>query len=92
MQVQSLRDRRVDQLEEPQELLAAVAPVVLGDHRAAADVEGGEQVRGAVPDVVMRHSHRGGGRDRQDRRGPVDRLHLDFSSTASTRAFSGGAR
>jgi len=53
----------------------AVAPVVLGDHRAAADVEGGEQAGGAVPDVVMRHPRRRGGHDRQDRRSPVYRLH-----------------
>src|SRR5204863_447151 len=43
----------VDGLEEPQELLMAVPPLVLADDLAGGDVQGGEQAGGAVPDVVV---------------------------------------
>jgi hypothetical protein len=55
VQVQPAGDGGVDELEETQELLVAVPPLVLGDHRASGQVQGGEQAGGAVPHVVMRH-------------------------------------
>lgn len=91
-QVQVFRDRGVDQFQEPQELLMAVPAEVLGDHRPAADVERGEQAGGAVPHAIVGHPRRDGRHDRHDRRCAVDRLHLAFSSTAITSAFSGGLR
>jgi hypothetical protein len=44
VQVLVFRDRLVDDLQEPEELLVAVPPVGLGDDRAAGHVVGGEQV------------------------------------------------
>ena len=76
VQLQPVRDGGVDELEEPQELLVAVPPVVLGDHRSAGDVQGGEQAGRAVPHVVMGHPRRGRGQDRQAGRGPVQGLDL----------------
>ena len=78
MQVQILRDRSVDDLEEPQELLVAMPAVLLGDHRAALDVEGGEQAGGAVADVVMAHPGRRGREHRQDRGRAVEGLDVAF--------------
>ena len=74
VQVQVLRDGGVDELEEPQELLVAVPAVVLGDDRAAGQVVGREQARGAVPDVVVRAPLGCGGQDRQAWGGPVQLL------------------
>ena len=72
----------VDELEEPQELLVAVPAVVLGDHRAAGDVQRGEQAGRAVPDVVVGHPRRGGGQHRQARaRSGPGPGSGDFSST-----------
>ena len=68
----------VDELEEPQELLVAVTPVVLGDHRPAGDIQGGEQAGRAVPHIVMGHPRRGRGQDGQAGRGPVQGLDLAF--------------
>src|SRR6185369_1766194 len=48
VQVQVLRDSRVDELEEPEELLVAVPAVGLRDHRPAADVVGRTGRHGAV--------------------------------------------
>ena len=42
-----------DLLEEAQELLVAVARVAGVDDLAGRDLQGGEQGRGAVPDVVV---------------------------------------
>lgn len=41
--------RSVDNLQEAEELLVAVATVVLGYDRAGGDVQGREQARRAVP-------------------------------------------
>jgi hypothetical protein len=70
------RDGGVDELEEPQELLVAMTPVMLGDHRSAGDVQGGEQAGRAVPDIVMGHPRRCGWQHRQAGRGPVQGLDL----------------
>jgi hypothetical protein len=76
VQFQAVGDGGVDQLEEPQELLVAVAPVRLGDDRAAGQVKRGEQAGRAVADVVVRHPGRGRRQHRQARRGPVQGLDL----------------
>ena len=76
VQVQVLRHGGIDELEEPQELLVPVPPVVLGDHRAAGQVVGGEQAGGAVPDVVVRAALGRGGQHRQARGGAVQGLDL----------------
>lgn len=53
VQVQVLGHRVVDQIQETQELLVTVPAVVLGDHRTAVDVEGGEQADGAMARIVV---------------------------------------
>lgn len=57
--------RSVDELEEAQKILVAVAWVVLGNDRSGGDVRGDEQAGGAVMDVVVRYTLRDGGPDRQ---------------------------
>src|SRR6266498_6076190 len=66
----------VEDLQEGQELLVRVpAEASFGD-RAGGHLQSSEQTRGAVPDVVMRHSGWKARTDRQDRLGPVQRLNL----------------
>jgi hypothetical protein len=72
VELQAGRDGGVDELEEPQELLVAVAAVGLGDDRAAGQVERGEQAGRAVADVVVGHPGRGRREHRQDRGGAVE--------------------
>ena len=90
VQVQVLRDGGVDELEEPQELLVPVPAVGLGDDRAAGQVVGREQAGRAVPDVVVGSGP--GVVGSIGRHGAVrSRAWIcDFSSTARTRACSGG--
>ncbi len=76
MQVQPIRDGSIDELEEAQELLVAVPAVVLGDHRAAGHIHGGEQAGGAIAHIVMGHPRRGGGQDWQTGRRAVQGLDL----------------
>jgi hypothetical protein len=51
VELQAFQYGGVDELEEPQKLLAAVAALGLGDDRAAGQVERGEEARGAVADL-----------------------------------------
>ena len=46
------------------------------EHRPVQDIEGGKQVRRAVPNVVMGLTGRNAGPQRQHRLGAVERLHL----------------
>jgi hypothetical protein len=46
------RNRRLDDVQEPNELLMTMALHVAADHRAVEDVEGGERRGGAVADIV----------------------------------------
>ncbi|WUB68686.1 hypothetical protein OG734_47155 [Streptomyces sp. NBC_00576] len=63
-------------LREDQEVLAVPDRLALADDLSGADVECGEQVRGAVPDVVVRACLSGREGDGQHRLGPVQRLDL----------------
>src|SRR5215203_5480473 len=63
-------------LEELQELLVAVSGQARLLDPAGRDFEGGEQGRGAVPHVVVGGALGQPRADRQDRRGPVQRLDL----------------
>jgi hypothetical protein len=56
----------------------SVAPVVLGDHRAASHIRRGEQAGRAVAHVVMGYPRRRRGQDPQAGRGPLQRLDLAF--------------
>lgn len=68
-------------------------PVVLtGRSPHPGCLESGEQRGGAIALVVVGRLLRQAWSQRQDRRGPVQGLDLDFSSTHSTTAFSGGFR
>ncbi len=53
MGVEVRRDIRLDELEEAQELLVPVAGTALGENLTIRDVEGGEQGRGAMSDVIV---------------------------------------
>ena len=63
-------------VEEANELLMPVALHVAADDGAVEDVERGEQRRGAVPFVVMRHGAEPPLLQRQARLGAIERLNL----------------
>ena len=65
-----------DLLEEAQELLVAVARLAQLLDAAGGHLEGGEQGGGAMADVVMGGLLRQSEANREDRRGPVQRLDL----------------
>ena len=92
VQVQAAGDGGIDELEETQELLAAVPAVVLGDHRPAGHIHGGEQAGRAITHIVMGHPRRVVGRIGRQRAVRSRAWIWLFSSTARTRAFSGGSR
>lgn len=81
----------MDEFQEPQEFLVAMTAIVLRDHRSAGDVEGSEQARGAMPHIVVCHPCRCCRHDRKSGSRRSIACICDFSSTASTRALSGGA-
>lgn len=92
MQIQPGGHGLIDGLEEPQELLAAVSAVVLGDDRTTADIERGEQAGRAVPDVgwvILAGVPGMMGRIGAVRSSACIWL---FSPTARTSVFSGGLR
>src|ERR1700736_2266735 len=62
------------QLQEVQELDRSVPLVELVGHGPGSDVEGGEQIGGAVPDVVVRVPRNLSGLHRQQWLGPVESL------------------
>ena len=72
------RHRRLDRIEEADELLVPVALHAAAEHRAVEDVEGGEQRGGAVADIVVGHGPGLAGLERQTRLGAVERLDLAF--------------
>src|SRR5271163_3373447 len=82
----------VDGLEEAQELAMPVAGHAFADDGAVEHVESRKQGRGAVALVVMGHRPAAALFHRQPRLGAVEGLDWLFSSTASTRALSGGLR
>jgi len=65
-----------DLLEELQEFVVAVPGVAGVGDLPGGDLQGGEQRRGPVPDVVVSLLLGDTRSQRQDRRGPVQRLHL----------------
>ena len=64
MSVQVVGDGSIDQLEEAQEFLVAVSPVMLGNHGSTAEVKRGKQAGRAVADIVVGHPRRRGWHDR----------------------------
>jgi hypothetical protein len=68
--------RRDRPFEEGQEVRAVTGGFALAIHLAGAHVQGGEQVRRAMPDVVVGAFLGRVERDRQQRLGPVQRLDL----------------
>src|SRR5262245_65867004 len=72
----SLRHLGLDGVEEPNELLMAMALHVVPDNSAIEHVEGGEQRGGAVALVVMRHSTGAARLDRQAGLSGVEGLDL----------------
>ena len=65
-----------DLLEELEELLVAVPRVAGVGDSPGSNLQGREQGGGAVTDVVVGLLLRDSRPERQDRRGPVQRLHL----------------
>src|SRR5512132_2999318 len=85
------RDGALEAVEEAQELLVAVALHALPDHPAVEHVQGGEQGRGVVADVVV--GHRAGSSLLHRQAGLVRSsawIWL-FSSTERTTAWAGGS-
>ena len=92
MDVEVVRKASVDLLQEVEELARPVALVALSDDEAGGDVEGGEQRRGAVANVVVSTSLRHARHHRQDRLLAIERLDFAFFVTHRTSARSGGDR
>ena len=67
------RDRRIDGVEEADELLMAVALHVAADDGAVEYIEGGKQRGGVVALVVMGHGAAFAGLERQAGLGAVER-------------------
>ena len=91
MHVEVVGDVAVDLVQERDEVGAGVGLADVGDHRAGRDVQGGEQVAGAVALVVMGGPLPGV----VGSIGRVGAVRLSawiwgFSSTANTAAATGG--
>jgi hypothetical protein len=65
------RDRGLDGVEETDELLVPMALHAATEDRTLEDIEGGEQGRGAVPDIVVREGSGLAGLKRQAGLGPI---------------------
>src|SRR5690606_15008559 len=74
--VQVLGDVAVDLVQERDEVGGGVRRADVGDHLPGGDLQGGEQVTGAVALVVVGGPCRGGRQHRQRGRGAVERLDL----------------
>ena len=83
VEVQIGRHLPVDQSQEGQEVLVAMAFLALGNHTTGGDVQGGERRR-AVAKIVMRVAMDIAEAQGQGPLGPVQSLDLDFSSTYRT--------
>ena len=70
------RDGRLDAGQKLTKLLRTMARVADADDRPAFHVQGGEQRRGPVPDVVVGASGRQARSHRQERRGAIEDLNL----------------
>ena len=70
------RDLTLDGVEKTDEFAVTVALHAAADHGPVEHAERGEQGRGAVPLVVMRHHLAAPGFDRQSGLGAVERLDL----------------
>jgi hypothetical protein len=71
-------DVAVHLVQERDEVVADVLGPDVGDHRPGGDVQGGEEITGAVALVVMGGPRRGGGQHGQGWRRSVERLDLGF--------------
>jgi hypothetical protein len=76
MYVEVVGDLAVDLVQERDEVRSGVGLAQVGDDLAGGDLQGGNQVQGAVADVVVGGLLRGGRQHRQGRCGPVERLDL----------------
>ena len=84
-------DTCVNVSQERDKVLRAMLGCTSCQHFAGGDVEGGEQVERAVPQVVVGATLGLAEIHRQNRLRALKRLDLDFSSTENTTAFAGGA-
>jgi len=92
VKVESAGHRGVNRLKELAELECPVAAMELADHRAGLDVEcGGEQVGGAMPQVVVRTPLGLTGPQRQQWLTAVERLDLRFFIDAQDQLIRRGA-
>src|SRR5665213_3549133 len=72
------RDTRLDELEEAQELLMPVAGAALRKNLAIGDVQGREQCRGAMANVIVGDAFEIAETERQAGLGAFERLDLGF--------------
>ena len=84
-------DLLLDDIEEANELLMAMALHVAADHRAVEDVHRGEQRRRAVALIVMRHGSGAALLQRQSGLCAVKRLNLALFVDDRTMACAGGS-
>jgi hypothetical protein len=68
----------LDPIQKPQELLMPMQAVAGADRHAGSYIHSCEQRRNSVPLVIVRLARRDTGRQRQNRFGPIQRLHLAF--------------
>ena len=81
----------IDEFGELQDLLMPAAGAVMGDLRAPVEVERGEQVGGAVTDIVVVHPPAWWQQQQPDRGATVQRLNLALRIDRRSSASSGGA-
>ena len=82
----------VDLVQKVPEVHCPVLGGQVADHLPGRGVQRGEQVDGAVPDVIVAAPLGGAGHHGQHRRGPLQGLDLRLLVNPKTAAFAGGAR
>ena len=85
------RDVALDEVQEPDELLIAMAGHVPTRHFAGQHIECGEERRGPVALVVVRQGRPAPLFQRQARLGTVERLYLGFLIDRQHDGVGGGA-
>ena len=85
------RNGRIGGLEEAPELGGAMPSAAAAGHVTGGDIEGGEQGRRAMTLVVMAAPLGLADRERQERLGAIERLHLAFLVDAQNQGVIGRA-
>ena len=91
MDVEVGRHGRIDGIEEAAELGGAMSSITAAEDVTGGDIEGGEQRRRAMPPVVVVAPLSLPERERQERLGTVERLHLALLVEAQHQGMIGRA-